>query len=66
MSNPITMPAPRSILFVPANRLDLTAKVHRSGADAVCFDSEDAIPMNAKACVTVSGLLSAPLMSSIK
>lgn len=49
MTDPITIPAPRSVLFVPVDRPNLSAKIHRSGADAVCFDLEDAIPMDAKA-----------------
>lgn len=40
---------PRSFLFVPANRADLAAKAGNSGADAVCFDLEDAIPAPEKA-----------------
>lgn len=35
--------APRSILFVPADRLDLAGKAARSEADAVCLDLEDAV-----------------------
>lgn len=35
----------RSILFVPATRSDRFAKALTSGADAVCVDLEDAVPL---------------------
>ena len=39
----------RSKLFVPAIRPELFEKALRSGADAVCFDLEDAVALNRKA-----------------
>jgi citrate lyase subunit beta/citryl-CoA lyase len=38
----------RSVLFVPGNRPDLAAKVHRSSPDVVVLDLEDAVPAAAK------------------
>lgn len=38
----------RSMLFAPGNRPDLVAKALASGADAVIFDLEDAVPVSAK------------------
>jgi citrate lyase subunit beta/citryl-CoA lyase len=38
----------RSVLFAPANRPDLTAKLPRSRPDAVVLDLEDAVPAEAK------------------
>jgi citrate lyase subunit beta/citryl-CoA lyase len=38
----------RSMLFTPANRLDLVAKALASGTDAVIADLEDAVPADAK------------------
>lgn len=45
-----TEPAPliRSMLFIPANRTRLASKGLAAGADALVFDLEDAIPMDAK------------------
>jgi citrate lyase subunit beta/citryl-CoA lyase len=39
----------RSVLFAPANRPDLVAKLPRSGPDAVVLDLEDSVPADAKA-----------------
>ena len=39
----------RSKLFVPANRPELFEKALLAGADAVCFDLEDAVPAERKA-----------------
>ena len=39
----------RSCLFAPANRPEMTAKLSRSGPDAVVLDLEDAVPAAAKA-----------------
>jgi citrate lyase beta subunit len=39
----------RSKLFVPAIRSELFEKALRAGADAVCFDLEDAVPADRKA-----------------
>ncbi|MGH9083007.1 MAG: HpcH/HpaI aldolase/citrate lyase family protein, partial [Acidimicrobiales bacterium] len=39
----------RSMLFVPGNRPELVAKATASGADALIFDLEDAVPEAAKA-----------------
>lgn len=39
----------RSLLFAPANRLDLVAKLPRSGPDGVVIDLEDAVPAAGKA-----------------
>jgi len=39
----------RSVLFVPASRPDLAAKVPRNGPDAVVLDLEDAVPPPGKA-----------------
>jgi citrate lyase subunit beta/citryl-CoA lyase len=38
----------RSMLFTPANRLDLVAKALASGTDAVIADLEDAVPADSK------------------
>lgn len=46
MTHPLTHA--RSLLFVPANRLDRLAKALDSGADAVIVDLEDAVPPDAK------------------
>jgi citrate lyase subunit beta/citryl-CoA lyase len=39
----------RSLLFAPANRPDLTAKLPRSRPDAVVLDLEDSVPADGKA-----------------
>lgn len=39
----------RSVLFVPGNRPDRFAKALAAGADAVCIDLEDAVPLEGKA-----------------
>jgi citrate lyase subunit beta / citryl-CoA lyase len=39
----------RSMLFVPGNRADLTAKAARSAPDVIVLDLEDAVPPAAKA-----------------
>ena len=39
----------RSLLFAPANRVEVHAKALVSGADQVCLDLEDAVPPHAKA-----------------
>ena len=39
----------RSLLFAPANRPELTAKLPRSGPDGAVLDLEDAVPDEAKA-----------------
>ena len=33
----------RSLLFVPASRLDMVARAHERGADAVILDLEDGV-----------------------
>jgi hypothetical protein len=38
----------RSVLFAPANRPELAAKLPRSGPDAVVLDLEDAVAESAK------------------
>lgn len=43
------MHAPRSLLFVPANRADMLAKAHTYGADALILDLEDSVPVSEKA-----------------
>ena len=40
---PLTLPACRSILFVPGDRPDRYEKALAAGADAVCIDLEDAV-----------------------
>ncbi|AJZ57068.1 hpcH/HpaI aldolase/citrate lyase family protein [Paraburkholderia fungorum] len=40
----MTLPPPRSYLFVPGNRPERFEKACRSGADAVIIDLEDAVP----------------------
>ena len=40
--------AARSLLFVPATRLERLAKALASGADAVVLDLEDAVPAEQK------------------
>src|ERR1700712_3564588 len=40
--------APRSYLYVPGHRPDRFDKALRSGADAVIFDLEDAVPVASK------------------
>lgn len=39
----------RSKLFVPGNRPDFFEKAFASNADAICFDLEDAVPLDRKA-----------------
>ena len=39
----------RSLLFAPASRPDVLAKLPRSGPDGVVLDLEDAVPADAKA-----------------
>jgi citrate lyase beta subunit len=39
----LRVPAPRSMLFVPATRPDMMAKAAQSDADAVCLDLEDSV-----------------------
>jgi citrate lyase subunit beta/citryl-CoA lyase/(S)-citramalyl-CoA lyase len=46
----------RSLLFAPANRPELFAKVLASGADIVCLDLEDAVPPGAKAAARAAAL----------
>jgi citrate lyase subunit beta/citryl-CoA lyase len=41
-------PRIRTLLFAPANRADLVAKLHQAGADAVVLDLEDGTPAAAK------------------
>lgn len=43
------LPRPRSVLFAPAGRADLIAKLPRSAPDAVVIDLEDAVPATAQA-----------------
>lgn len=56
MSSLLTTPvaAARSFLFVPANRPERFEKAVRSGADAVVFDLEDAVPLSDKASARVA------------
>lgn len=42
------MSAPRSLLIMPANRADMLAKAPSYGADALCFDLEDSVPVAEK------------------
>ena len=44
-----TTRAPRSLMFVPANRADMLAKAPSYGADALIFDVEDSVPVAEKA-----------------
>ena len=55
----LQLKALRSLLFVPGNRPERFNKALESGADAVCFDLEDAVPMAEKkeARTTISDLL---------
>jgi citrate lyase subunit beta / citryl-CoA lyase len=59
-------PVWRSLLFAPANRPDLTAKLPRSGPDAVVLDLEDSVPPESKqearelAVAAAAGLSSSP------
>jgi citrate lyase subunit beta / citryl-CoA lyase len=39
----------RTVLFVPAHKVDWYDKAARSGTDAVCFDLEDSVPEHLKA-----------------
>jgi citrate lyase subunit beta/citryl-CoA lyase len=46
-TSPAAGPGPiRSLLFVPGNRGDWVESARRSGADAVVFDLEDAVPVS--------------------
>src|SRR5882724_9390973 len=45
---PMALPAPIALLFVPGNRPDRFAKAAASGADAVIIDLEDAVAEDAK------------------
>ena len=44
----MSLPLLRSVLYAPANRPDLIAKMPRYGADAVVVDLEDGTPLGAK------------------
>ena len=46
----------RSLLFAPANRPDLTAKLGRPGADAVALDLEDGTPVPEKEAARATAL----------
>ena len=50
------MTAQRSLLFVPGNRPDRFAKAVSAGADMVCVDLEDAVPVDSKATARESAL----------
>lgn len=41
--------ARRSLLFAPADRPELFAKAAQKGADIICFECEDAVPISKKA-----------------
>ena len=42
------MSGPRTLLFVPANRVDMLTKAPSYGADALIFDIEDSVPIAEK------------------
>ena len=50
------MTAQRSLLFVPGNRPDRFAKAVSAGADMVCVDLEDAVPVDSKSTARESAL----------
>ena len=58
----------RSYLYVPGDRPERFSKAMGSGADAVIFDLEDAVPLNAKggARDAVIDFLSAPTETSVE
>ena len=58
---------PRSVLFVPGDRIDLLAKAMASGADAVCLDLEDGVAPASKARArrNIASISSAPGESAL-
>ncbi|MCO5175698.1 MAG: CoA ester lyase [Thermomicrobiales bacterium] len=44
----MTIPLPRSLLFVPGHRQEMLAKATERGADAVVLDLEDSVPLAKK------------------
>jgi citrate lyase subunit beta/citryl-CoA lyase len=54
--NPRTITRLRSLLFAPASRADVLAKLPRSGPDGVVLDLEDAVPANAKVAARPNAL----------
>lgn len=50
------MKARRSLLFAPANRVDVHAKALTAGADLMCLDLEDAVPPDLKAEARQTGV----------
>lgn len=57
---PNPLPRLRSVLFAPAVREDLVAKLTRSGPDGVVIDCEDATPVDKKAVGRANALALAP------
>jgi citrate lyase subunit beta / citryl-CoA lyase len=58
------LPIMRSLLFAPANRPDLTAKLPRSQPDGVVLDLEDAVPPGAKDAARAMARTAAAALSS--
>jgi malyl-CoA/(S)-citramalyl-CoA lyase len=48
MTDPLSMRAERSMLFVPATRWEIIVKAVASEADSICVDLEDSVPVDAK------------------
>ena len=56
----------RSLLFAPANRPEMAAKLPRSGPDAVVLDLEDAVPEAAKADARRIALATVPALAEVE
>lgn len=56
----------RSMLFAPANRPELTAKLPRSHTDAVILDLEDAVPEGAKEEARALAAASIPVLAGLE
>ena len=56
----------RSVLFAPANRPEMAAKLPRSRPDAVVLDLEDAVPEAAKADARRIALATAPALAELE
>ncbi len=50
------MRARRTLLFTPGNRTEVHAKALAAGADTVCLDLEDAVPLDLKAAARAAAL----------
>ena len=64
MSDAAPAPRMRSLLTVPANRLDLVAKAPRSAPDALFLDLEDGVPPAAKESARADAVEATRLLTS--